>query len=234
VGGRFSVLTPVGLFPIAAAGVNIDKLLQGAKSMAEICTKPDESNPSLKYAVIRNELYSMGKAIEILSTFEPRLQYFTEWWKQLAGESEGKDGKGLFPASAVFSTDLHSLGQWIQDGQRNIFETFLRVERSDHEILIEEAEENADNLNYLAGKSFDEINQRAYEGTAEAHTDGNVPNLTISVGSLSEKTMGELIFFFEMAVAITGYQMGVNPFNQPGVEAYKTNMFRLLGKPGVK
>ncbi len=233
VGGRFSVLTPVGLFPIATAGVNIDKLLQGAKSMAEICVKPDENNPSLKYAVIRHELYKMGKAIEILSTFTPRLQYFTEWWKQLAGESEGKDGKGLFPASAVFSTDLHSLGQWIQDGERNLFETFLTVERSDHEILIEEAEENADNLNYLAGKSFDEINQRAYEGTAEAHTDGNVPNLTITVGSLSEKTMGELIFFFEMAVAITGYQMGVNPFNQPGVEAYKTNMFRLLGKPGV-
>ncbi|HKJ68700.1 MAG TPA: glucose-6-phosphate isomerase, partial [bacterium] len=156
-----------------------------------------------------------------------------EWWKQLAGESEGKDGKGLFPAAAVFSRDLHSLGQWIQDGPRNVFETFLIVEKSDHTILLEEDADNADDLNYLAGKSFDEINHKAYQGTAQAHTDGGVPNLTVSIESINEYTVGELIFFFEMAVAITGYQLDVNPFNQPGVEAYKTNMFRLLGKPEV-
>jgi len=233
VGGRYSVLTPVGLFPIATAGIDIDALLDGASEMAKQCTKQDESNPALQYAALRSTLYKYGKAIEILSTFSPRLQYFAEWWKQLAGESEGKDGKGLFPASAVFSTDLHSLGQWIQDGPRNIIETFLIVENSMESIHIKEKSQNADNLNYLAGKSFDEINRKAYEGTAKAHTDGDVPNLTISIDSLTEQSLGGLIFFFEMAVAITGYELAVNPFDQPGVEAYKTNMFRLLGKPGV-
>lgn len=233
VGGRYSVLTPVGLFPIAAAGIDIKALLGGAGAMRKQATSDSPENPSLRYAAVRNSLYEQGKAIEILSTFNPRLQYFTEWWKQLAGESEGKDRKGLFPASAVLSTDLHSLGQWIQDGPRTIFETFLTVKNSDHTITIEASNENADNLNYLAGKDFDAINEKAYQGTAQAHTDGGVPNLTVSVDKLSEETVGELIYFLEMAVAITGYRMDVNPFNQPGVEAYKTNMFRLLGKPGV-
>lgn len=233
VGGRYSVLTPVGLFPIAAAGIDIVQLLNGAKASAQRCTQPDSENPALQYAAIRAALLNGDKAIEILSTFNPRMRYFAEWWKQLTGESEGKQGTGLFPASAVFSTDLHSLGQWIQEGTRNIFETFLIVENTDAQITLESAGQNADNLNYLAGKSFDEINQKAYEGTAQAHTDGGVPNLTVSVDRITEQALGELIFFFEMTVAITGYQMGVNPFNQPGVEAYKTNMFRLLGKPGV-
>ncbi|MCF7804295.1 MAG: glucose-6-phosphate isomerase [Candidatus Marinimicrobia bacterium] len=234
VGGRYSVLTPVGLFPIATAGIDIEQLLTGADAMRKNATVDSMDNPSLRYAAVRAALYEQDKAIEILSTFEPRLQYFTEWWKQLAGESEGKDREGLFPASAVFSTDLHSLGQWIQDGPRNIMETFLTVANSDNAITIEESDENADNLNYLAGKSFDEINEKAYQGTAQAHTDGGVPNLIVSVDSLSEQSVGALIYFFEMAVAITGYRMGVNPLNQPGVEAYKTNMFRLLGKPGVE
>jgi len=233
VGGRYSVLTPVGLVPIASAGISIKDLLAGANEMRKGATVDSLENPSLRYAAVRSALYDQGKAIEILSTFNPRLQYFAEWWKQLSGESEGKEGKGLFPASAVFSTDLHSLGQWIQDGPRNIMETFLMVKNSDNTIVIEQSDENADNLNYLAGKSFDKINEKAYQGTAQAHTDGGVPNLTISVDNLSEESIGELIYFFEMAVAITGYRMGVNPFNQPGVETYKTNMFRLLGKPDV-
>lgn len=233
VGGRYSVLTPVGLFPIAAAGIDIRNLLAGARAMMDIATDVTSENPVLQYAAIRTTLYQRGKAIEILSTFHPQLRYFTEWWKQLAGESEGKDGKGLFPASAVFSTDLHSLGQWLQDGPANILETFLTVGQSDHTLRLDSLEDNADNLNYLAGKTFDEINNKAYQGTAQAHTDGDVPNLTVSIDSLTAETLGELIFFFEVTVATTGYQIGVNPFNQPGVERYKTNMFRLLGKPGV-
>lgn len=232
VGGRFSVLTPVGLLPIACAGLNIRKLISGAKRGVEKYSRQElQENISHLYAIIRNLLYTQaGKKIEVLSTFEPRLKYIIEWWKQLYGESEGKDGKGIFPAGCVFSTDLHSMGQYIQDGERILFETFLIVKNTSS-IIVEEDAQNLDGLNYLKGKTLDEINFKAYEGTKNAHTDGGVPNMSIIMDKLSEENIGELIYFFEKAVAISGYLIDINPFNQPGVEAYKKNMFKLLGKP---
>ncbi|MBN2012278.1 glucose-6-phosphate isomerase [candidate division KSB1 bacterium] len=235
VGGRFSVLTPVGLLPIAAAGVDIQALMQGAKDCAEAISQPDLStNPSYRYAAIRSALYRAGTRIEILANFNPALHYISEWWKQLYGESEGKENKGLFPASVDFTTDLHSLGQYIQEGQRLIMETFLLVEKSKKQIQVPPDKNNYDGLNYLAGKSMDEINDNAYQGTALAHKDGGVPNMAIIMPELNAYNLGQLIYFFEKAVAISGYLLGVNPFDQPGVEAYKNNMFSLLGKPKAK
>lgn len=233
VGGRFSVLTPVGLLPIAAMGINIKSLLQGAAdAQSKIQWTEREENPAVVYAAVRSLLYSLGYKIEILAAWHPDLATVAEWWKQLFGESEGKEGKGLFPASTVFTTDLHSLGQYIQDGERNLLETYLTVDRPKTDITIESDPENLDGLNYLTRFSLNEINQRAYQGTAQAHTSGGVPNLTISIPDLSAYSLGYLIYFFEFSVALSGYALDVNPFNQPGVEAYKTAMFRLLGKPG--
>lgn len=232
VGGRFSVLTPVGLLPIAASGVDISELIAGARDMAErSMSAVITENDSYMYAALRNIMYDRGKRIEILANFKPALHFFCEWWKQLYGESEGKQGMGLFPASVDFTTDLHSLGQYIQDGVRNIMETFIVVERSNHKLRVPDDDENIDKLNYLAGTDIDEINQKAYIGTAAAHLDGGIPNMTITVPALTPHHIGQLLFFFEKAVAISGYLLGVNPFDQPGVEAYKNNMFRLLGKP---
>jgi glucose-6-phosphate isomerase len=231
VGGRFSVLTPVGLIPIAVAGVDIKELLAGARDMAEAINTPDLSeNIAYQYAAIRTLLYRKGKVVEVLANFTMSLHYFAEWWKQLYGESEGKEGKGIFPAAVDLTTDLHSLGQYIQDGIRNIFETFLIVKNSGNNITVPFDAENFDGLNYLAHKTIAEINEKAYQGTALAHQSGKVPNLTIELPQLSVYTLGQLIFFFEKAVAMSGYILGVNPFNQPGVEEYKINMFRLLGK----
>ena len=231
VGGRFSVLTPVGLLPIAAAGIDIDELMDGAKSMEASSSNPDLSkNSAYRYAAARSLLYGRGKVIEILSTFHPSLHYLGEWWKQLAGESEGKDGGGIFPASVDLTTDLHSMGQWIQEGKRIIFETFLTVENSSREMTIPFVEGDPDGLNYISGKSLDFVNEKAYLGTAMAHLEGGVPNMTIKLKDRSAHTLGELFYFFERAVAMTGYLAGVNPFDQPGVEFYKKNMFRLLGK----
>jgi glucose-6-phosphate isomerase len=228
-GGRFSVLTPVGLFPIAAAGIDIRKLLEGARMMKDIAdnTKAEE-NPCLTYAAVRNVLYGNGKSIEILASFNNRLATFCEWWKQLAGESDGKDGKGLFPASVVNSTDLHSLGQWIQEGPRIIFETFLTVASSLRAPVIPEIEGDPDGLNYLAGKTLDTANDAAFRGTDEAHRAGGVPTMTIEIAKLDPVCLGALFYFFERAIAVSGYVLGVNPFDQPGVEAYKKNMFKLL------
>jgi glucose-6-phosphate isomerase len=236
IGGRYSVLTSVGLLPIAAAGYNISELVEGARNMEEILkTKTTlETNQADLYAVVRNLLYRKGKSIEILTSFTPAMQYFIEWWKQLFGESEGKDNKGIFPAGVNFTTDLHSMGQWIQEGTRNIFETFLFVENTHDKITIPEDSANADELNYLAGKSINDVNRSACEATMHAHKDGGVPNMLISIDKLDEENLGELIYFFEKACAVSGYMLGVNPFNQPGVEAYKNNMFKLLGKPGYK
>jgi len=235
VGGRFSVLSPVGLLPIAVTGSHVKILLEGARDMAEQLKQNSiEKNVANLYAAIRYLLYEKGKTIEILSNFNQKLIYFAEWWKQLFGESEGKDGKGIFPASANFTTDLHSLGQYIQDGKRNLFETFLLVDRHENHMMVPEESENLDGLNYLAGKTFHEINLQAYKGTSTAHFDGGVPNMTIHLPELNAYYLGQLIFFFEKAVAVSGYMLGVNPFDQPGVEAYKKNMFRLLGKPGVE
>ena len=232
VGGRYSVLTAVGLVPIAFAGIDIDQLLQGAINCAGACANPHlEKNPAYVYAVVRNLLYKKGKAIEMLACFEPRLHYLAEWWKQLYGESEGKDLMGLFPASAEFTTDLHSLGQWIQQGQRNLFETFIDVAGGMPEVKIPLDEEDADGLNYIAGLSVAEVNRRAYEGTALAHRDGGVPNMTLTLRELNAYSLGALIYFFEKACGVSGYLLGVNPFDQPGVEAYKKNMFALLNKP---
>ncbi|MBP3463326.1 MAG: glucose-6-phosphate isomerase [Clostridia bacterium] len=235
VGGRFSVLTAVGLLPIATAGINIDKLMQGARDAREKYMDPSiKFNDCYKYAVVRNLLYNSGKKVEVLANYEPQLHYFTEWWKQLYGESEGKDGKGIFPAGVDLTTDLHSMGQYIQDGERILMETVLAVEESNSDIVVKEDAENVDGLNYLAGKGLDYINKKAMEGTIEAHVTGNVPNLKISIDKLDEENLGHLIYFFEKACAMSGLILDVNPFNQPGVEEYKRNMFRLLEKPGYK
>ena len=235
VGGRFSVLTPVGLLPIAVAGIDIDQLVAGARKMEEVCAAESlTENPAALYAATRNELYRNGKKIEILVNFQPKLHYFMEWWKQLYGESEGKDGKGIYPSSVDFSTDLHSMGQWIQEGERTIFETVVSVETPNHELHVPSDEENLDGLNFLAGKRVDEVNKMAELGTQLAHVDGGVPNMRISVPALNEYYLGQLIYFFEKACGISGYLLGVNPFNQPGVEAYKKNMFALLNKPGYE
>jgi len=237
VGGRFSVLTPVGLLPIACAGFDITKLVAGAADMEKACGKdvPFSENPAAQYAAVRNALYSeAGKKIEIMVNYQPKLHYFSEWWKQLYGESEGKDKKGIFPASCDFTTDLHSMGQWIQDGERTIYETVLSVEQPNRSLLFPNDEENLDGLNFLAGKRVDEVNKMAELGTRLAHVDGGVPNIRISVPQLNEYYVGQLIYFFEIACGISGNLLGVNPFNQPGVEAYKKNMFALLDKPGYE
>lgn len=235
VGGRYSVLTPVGLLPIAVAGIDIDKLMEGAKN-AEYNYSDDsiKYNQCFKYAATRNILYKKDKIIEILANYEPKLHYLTEWWKQLYGESEGKDQKGIFPAGVDLSTDLHSMGQYIQDGRRNIFETVINVEESKTDIKIKRDEDNIDGLNFIANKTMDYVNKKAMEGTIEAHVQGGVPNIIINIKELNEETIGELIYFFELSCAISGNILGVDPFNQPGVEEYKTNMFRLLGKPGYE
>ncbi|MBQ2937309.1 MAG: glucose-6-phosphate isomerase [Clostridia bacterium] len=233
VGGRFSVLTAVGLLPIATAGIDIDKLMEGARNAQE---RYDDSNlkynECYKYAVARNILYNSNKDIEILVNYEPKMHYFTEWWKQLYGESEGKEQKGIFPAGVDFTTDLHSMGQYIQEGRRNLFETVISIENSESDITINKDEDNLDGLNYLSGKTLDYVNKKAMEGTMQAHVSGDVPNILINVEKLDEENVGELIYFFEKACAVSGMILGVNPFNQPGVEEYKKNMFKLLKKPG--
>lgn len=234
VGGRFSVLTPVGLLPIAVAGFDITKLVAGAAEMEQDTKEPGDSNIAETYARVRNALYQSGKKIEILANFNPKLHYFAEWWKQLYGESEGKDGKGIFPAAVDFTTDLHSMGQWIQDGERTIFETVISVKEPLLHKYIPSDEQNLDGLNFLGGKKIDDVNKMAELGTMLAHVDGGVPNIKIEITKLDEYTLGALIYFFEKACGISGYMLGVNPFNQPGVEAYKKNMFALLGKPGYE
>ncbi len=235
VGGRFSVLTPVGLLPIAVAGIDIDQLVEGARKMEKVCANQNMmENPAALYAATRNELYQNGKKIEILVNFQPKLHYFMEWWKQLYGESEGKDHKGIYPSSVDFSTDLHSMGQWIQEGERTIYETVISVETPNHELHVPSDEENLDGLNFLAGKRVDEVNKMAELGTQLAHVDGGVPNMRVSVPKLNEYYLGQLIYFFEKACGISGYLLEINPFNQPGVEAYKKNMFALLNKPGYE
>ena len=236
VGGRYSVLTPVGLLPIAVAGMDIRQLVQGAREMEKICGLGTsfEENPAAQYAAVRNELYQNGKKIEILVNFNPKLHYVSEWWKQLYGESEGKENLGIFPASVDFTTDLHSMGQWIQEGERTIFETVISVREPNHTKIFPHSEENLDGLNFLAGKRVDEVNKMAELGTMIAHIDGGVPNLKIELPKLNEYYLGELIYFFERACGISGYLLGVNPFDQPGVEAYKKNMFALLEKPGYE
>ncbi len=234
VGGRFSVLTAVGLLPIAAAGIDIDELMRGAAEARDDYKAPYAENDCYKYAAIRNILNRKGKAIELLINYEPRLHYIAEWWKQLFGESEGKDGKGLYPASADFTTDLHSLGQFIQDGTRNLFETLISIEKPEEDMVIEADEADLDGLNYIAGKTMDYVNKKAAEGTILAHTDGGVPNLEIKMPEATPYQLGYLFYFFEKACGISGYLLGVNPFNQPGVEDYKRNMFALLGKSGYE
>lgn len=236
VGGRFSVLTPVGLLPIAIAGFNIKQLIDGAKDMASKTNANNtwDKNISAQYAAARNALYRKGKKIEILGNFHPKLHYIGEWWKQLYGESEGKEHKGIFNASVDFTTDLHSMGQWIQEGERSIFETIISIEEPNHRLEIPQDEENLDGLNFLAGKRIDEVNKMAELGTRMAHIDGGVPNIKISLPKLDEYYIGQLFYFFEVAVGISGYMLDINPFNQPGVEAYKSNMFALLKKPGYE
>lgn len=234
VGGRFSVLSPVGLLPIAVAGYNIKALMKGAADMEAVTAKPGEQNPAQLYAQTRNALYRAGKKTEILANYCPKLHFFAEWWKQLYGESEGKDGKGIFPASVDLTTDLHSMGQWIQDGERTIFETVLTLEQQNHEVIVPTDNANLDGLNFLAGKRIDQVNKMAELGTRIAHVDGGVPNIVITLPALTEEYIGQLIYFFEKACGISGYMLGVNPFNQPGVEAYKKNMFALLEKPGYE
>ena len=235
IGGRFSVLTAVGLLPIAVAGIDIDMLMKGAQDAAEAYADPDLSkNDCYKYAAIRNILYRKGRTTEILVGYEPSSQMLSEWWKQLYGESEGKDGRGIYPASVIFSTDLHSLGQYIQDGVRNLFETVLNIETVNSTFAIPYDAANIDGLNFLAGKDMDEVNKTAMQGTLLAHVDGGVPNVVLSLKDKKEHSVGYLIYFFELACAISGYLLGVNPFDQPGVEAYKKNMFALLGKPGYE
>ena len=237
VGGRFSVLTPVGLLPIAIAGFDIAKLIQGAADMEKAAdlSVPFDQNPCAQYAAARNVLYQQkGKKIEIMANFQPKLHYMNEWWKQLYGESEGKDLKGIFPAAVDFTTDLHSMGQWIQEGERTIFETVISIEEPEHKLLFPSDEENLDGLNFLAGKRIDEVNKMAELGTQLAHVDGGVPNIRIAVPRLNEYYLGQMIYFFEKACGISGLMLNVNPFNQPGVEAYKKNMFALLGKPGYE
>ncbi len=234
VGGRFSVLSPVGLLPIAVAGFSIERLLAGAADMERSTALPSADNCAETYACIRNALYRSGKKIEILVNFEPKLHYFSEWWKQLYGESEGKEGKGIFPAAVDFTTDLHSMGQYIQQGERTLFETVISVETPKHQLVIPEDGENLDGLNYIAGKRISDVNKMAEAGTRLAHEDGGVPVVRISIPKLDEHTLGSLIYFFEKACGISGYLLEVNPFDQPGVEAYKKNMFALLGKPGYE
>ena len=236
VGGRFSVLTPVGLLAIACAGHDIKALVRGAQDMEKATgvEVPYEQNPAAQYAAIRNVLYQYGKKIEILVNFNPKLHYFMEWWKQLFGESEGKDHKGIYPASVDFTTDLHSMGQWIQEGERTIFETVVSIEKSNKTVIVPTDEENLDGLNFLAGKRVDEVNKMAELGTQLAHVDGGVPNIHLSFEKIDEYNLGQFIYFFERACGISGYMLGVNPFNQPGVEAYKKNMFALLHKPGYE
>lgn len=236
IGGRFSVLSPVGLLPIAVAGYDVRKLVNGAAEMENVCglNTPFDENPAAIYAATRNELYRQGKKIEILVNYNPKLHFFAEWWKQLYGESEGKEHKGIFPAATDFTTDLHSMGQWIQDGERTIFETVISVENTRHEKIVPFNEANLDGLNFLAGKRIDQVNKMAELGTMLAHVDGGVPNLKISIPALEEYSLGQLIYFFEKACGISGYLLGVNPFDQPGVEAYKKNMFALLEKPGYE
>ena len=232
IGGRYSVLTAVGLLPIAVAGIDIEKLINGARNGEEKYNDSDvKYNACYRYAVARNILYKQNKTTEILVNYEPKMLYFTEWWKQLYGESEGKEGKGIFPSGATFTTDLHSLGQYIQEGKRNIFETVINIENTKTDIKMKADEDNIDGLNYLEGKTMNYVNHKAMEGTIKAHTDGDVPNILINIEKLDEETLGELIYFFELACAISGKILGVNPFNQPGVEAYKKNMFKLLEKP---
>lgn len=235
VGGRFTVLTPVGLLPIAVSGADIDALMQGAAdAMVEYSDADLAKNEAYQYAALRNILYRKGKVTELLINYEPKLQYFSEWWKQLFGESEGKDGKGIYPSSANFTTDLHSLGQYIQEGQRNLFETVVKVDKPSKSIAIPAFDEDLDGLGYLEGKDVDFVNTKAFQGTVLAHTDGDVPNFVLTIPEMDAYSLGYMIYFFEIAVAISGYLNGVNPFNQPGVEAYKKNMFALLGKPGFE
>ena len=236
VGGRFSVLTPVGLLPLAVAGVDIKALVAGATTMekATDASVPVDENISAQYAIVRNELYREGKKTEILGSYEPKLQYVGEWWKQLYGESEGKDGKGIFPASVTLTADLHSMGQYIQEGERTLFETIISVAESKHTVKVESDAENLDGLNYLAGKRISQINHMAELGVRLAHIDGGVPNIRVEIPTIDAESLGALIYFFEKACGISGYLLGVNPFNQPGVEAYKKNMFALLDKPGYE
>ena len=235
VGGRYSVLTAVGLLPISVADIDIDKLMEGARFAEEKYNDENlKYNDCYKYAVLRNLLYKQEKNIEILVTYEPKLHYFIEWWKQLFGESEGKDGKGIYPSGAEFTTDLHSLGQYIQDGRRNLFETVLNIEKQEANMKIHFDEDNLDELNYLEGKTMDYVISKAMQATIEAHVEGKVPNIVLDIEKLNEETIGHLIYFFELACAMSGKLLGVNPFNQPGVEKYKTNMFKLLGKPGYE
>ena len=235
VGGRFSVLTAVGLLPIAASGADISKLMEGAQSMRKLCLETKlEDNDAIQYAMIRNILHKKGKSVEVLANYEPIFHYVAEWWKQLYGESEGKDQKGIFPASVDLTTDLHSMGQFIQDGSRIMYETVMELEKPSLDIMVKEEQNDLDGLNYLSGKTLDFVNKSAMRGTQLAHTDGNVPNLMIRVPEQNEYYLGELFYFFEYACGISGYLLGVNPFNQPGVESYKKNMFALLGKPGYE
>ncbi|MFC9778774.1 glucose-6-phosphate isomerase [Paenibacillus chitinolyticus] len=235
VGGRYSVLTAVGLLPIAVAGIDIEEMMKGAADAREAFSNPELSeNASYQYAAVRNALYRKGKTTEILVNYEPSLHYVSEWWKQLYGESEGKDNKGIFPAAVDFTTDLHSMGQFIQEGTRNLFETVLFVDQSAEEIIIGTDEENLDGLNFLSGKTMDFVNKKAFQGTMLAHSDGGVPNLIVTLPDTSAHTFGYMVYFFEKACGISGYLLGVNPFDQPGVEAYKKNMFALLGKPGYE
>ena len=235
VGGRFSVLTAVGLLPIAAAGINIDDMMKGAADAREVYANPSlKENDAYKYAAVRNALYNKGKVVEVLVNYEPSLHYFNEWWKQLYGESEGKDNKGLFPAAVDFTTDLHSMGQYIQEGRRILFETVVNVEKPKYEIKIEKDDDDLDGLNFLSGKTMDFVNKQAFQGTLLAHNDGGVPNMVVNVPELSAYYFGYMVYFFEKACGISGYLLGVNPFNQPGVEAYKKNMCALLGKPGYE
>lgn len=233
VGGRFSVLTAVGLLPIAVAGIDIDKLMAGAAAGREKYSK-DDGNDCYKYAALRNILYNKGKSVEMLISYDPNFVMMNEWFKQLFGESEGKDQKGIFPSSATFSTDLHSLGQFIQDGSRIMFETVMEIKKPKTDLFLQPDAENLDGLNFLTNQNMSVVNQKAYQGTVLAHTEGGVPNMILELDDVSEETLGELIYFFEKACAISGYMLGVNPFNQPGVESYKKNMFALLGKPGYE
>ena len=235
IGGRFSVLSPVGLLPIACAGLDIRALLDGAEKMMNTCTTADfDTNPALLYAAARNHLYRQGKKVELLVNYQPKLHYVSEWWKQLYGESEGKENKGIFPASVDFTTDLHSMGQYVQEGERHLFETVISVSEPNRKVVVPADAANLDGLNFLAGKRVDEVNKMAELGTRLAHTDGGVPNMLIELPMLNAYAIGELIAFFEVACGVSGYLLGVNPFNQPGVEAYKKNMFALLHKPGYE
>ncbi|MDN4526780.1 glucose-6-phosphate isomerase [Fictibacillus fluitans] len=235
VGGRYSVLTAVGLLPIAVSGVNIEEMMSGAADASKAYSSPElAENEAYQYAAARNALYNKGKTIELMVNYEPSLHYVSEWWKQLYGESEGKDNKGIYPASVDFSTDLHSMGQYVQEGRRDLFETVLNVETPREEITIEEDDQNLDKLNFLAGETMDFVNNKAFQGTLLAHTDGGVPNLVVTIPELTPYHFGYLVYFFEKACAVSGYLLGVNPFDQPGVEAYKKNMFALLGKPGFE